>query len=437
MAERKSGPVKPPVIELKAREAEKPAAASTERGKAAEVAEAAPRAAEATIAETVPEAAEEPVRPAPPPPPRPQARLAMPWSAISIATIAGGLVGAGLVYGLGNWLPLPDQRPAIIDPTTRLDAQDSSLSAIETRLAALEEQSKRTQVSLDATITQLDGGFTELRQSIAALPAAAPAVDLTSLETELKSLEDRVTAIGAGASTADATALAGTISTIEAGIADLKTQLGTVDQRVGAAESAVGTLTNEVKATQTAISTQNQTLGGTEIGPAVRLPLVVSGLESAVGNGRPYAAELQSLKALLPDLAVPSVIEASAAAGLPRPDAVAAQFTAVVPAILAGRAAVSTGDMGADALEWMKGLLALRPVGEVPGDTPEAIVSRLEGAVGRHDFKAAAGLLASLPPAMQAGAGTAGADIVKLATAEDFMSALRSRALAPVTEATP
>lgn len=426
MAERKSGPVKPPVIELTAREAEKPAAATTARGKAAAAAEAD------AVADT-----DEPVRPAPPPPPRPQARLAMPWSAISIATLAGGLLGAVLVYGLGNWLPLPDQRPVIADPSTRLDATDSSLGEIEARLVALEEQGKRTQVSLDATITQLDGGLNEVRQSIAALPAATAPVDLAPLQAELKSLEDRVTAIGAGASSADATALAQTISTIEAGIAELRTQLASLDQRVGAADGAITTLEGEVEATQTAISSQTQTLAGTDIGPAVRLPLVVSGLESAIANGRPFAAELAGLKALLPDLAVPGPIEASATEGLPRPDAVVARFTAEVPNVLAGRAAVSTGDMGEDALEWMKGLLALRPVGEVPGDTPEAIVSRLEGAVGRHDFKAAAELLAQLPPAMQAGAGTAGADIAKLAAAEDFMVELRSRALAPTAEATP
>lgn len=439
MAERKSGPVKPPVIELTAREAEKPVAATTARGKAAEAAEEA-----ATTAP--PEAAEEPVRPAPPPPPRPQARLAMPWSAISIAAVAGALLGAAIVYGLGNWLPLPNQRPVIADPAARLDATDSSLNEIETRLAAIEEQSqriaaveeqgKRTQVSLDATIAQLDSGLNEVRQAVAAVPTAA-AVDLTPLETQLKGLEDRVTAIGAGASSADATALAQTISTIEAGIAELRTQLTALDQRVAATDGAITSLKGDVATTQTAISSQTQTLAGTDIGPAVRLPLVVSGLESAIANGRPFAAELAGLKTLLPDLAVPGPIEASATEGLPRPDAVVAQFTAAVPNVLAGRAAVSTGDMGEDALEWMKGLLALRPVGEVPGDTPEAIVSRLEGAVGRHDFKAAAGLLAQLPPAMQAGAGPAGADITKLAAAEDFMTELRSRALAPTAEATP
>ena len=313
----------------------------------------------------------------------------------------------------------------------------AALDEIEARLGAIEEQSKRTQVSLDATIAQLDGGLTEVRQAIAAVPAAAAPVDLAPLETQLKGLEDRVTAIGAGASSADAAALAQTISSIEAGIAELRTQLTALDQRVAATDSAISGLKGDVSATQTAISTQNQTLGGAEIGPAVRLPLMVSGLETAIANGRPFAAELAGLKALLPDLAVPGPVEAAAAEGLPRPDAVVAQFTAAVPNLLAGRAAVSTGDMGEDALEWMKGLLALRPVGEVAGDTPEAIVSRLEAAVGRHDFKAAAELLAQLPPAMQAGAGTAGADITKLAVAEEFATTLRSRALAPTAEATP
>lgn len=210
----------------------------------------------------------------------------------------------------------------IADPAARLDATDTSLGDIETRLAAIEEQSKRTQISLDATIAQLDGGLNEVRQSIAALPAAAAPVDLTPLEAELKRLQDRVTAIGAGASSADATALAQTISTIESGIAELRTQLTALDQRVGATDDAITSLKGEVDATKAAISAQNQTLGGADIGPAVRLPLVVSGLESAIGNGRPFVAELAGLKALLPDLAVPGPVEAAAAEGLPRPDAV-------------------------------------------------------------------------------------------------------------------
>ncbi|MBN9308038.1 hypothetical protein [Devosia sp.] len=424
MAQRKSGPVKPPVIDLKAREA----AASTDEGKAEEVASEGGGAGSAAMP------VEEPQRT---PPPRPQARLAMPWSAISIAAVGGALLGAGLVYALGNWVPLPNNVPVIADPAARLDAQEGAMAGVENRLAAVEDQARRTQVSLDATITQLDAGFSEVRKSIAALPATPPATDLGPIEAELKSLSDRVTAIGAGASSADAAALAQTINTIEAGIAGLKTAGADSQSRLARLDQAVAALQQEVATLKTAISTANQTIGSGQIAPAVKLPLVVSGLESALVNGRPYAAEIASIRTLLPDLAVPDLVAGAAETGLPRPDLVATRLAAAVPEILAGRAATSSGDLGTDALEWMKGLLALRPAGEIAGDTPEALVSQLEAAVGRHDFTGAAKLLAALPQPMQAGAGSAGADIVKLATAEQFLTELRARALAPATGANP
>jgi phage shock protein A len=436
MAERKSGPVKPPVIDLKAREAEKAPTATTPKATAAEATPQADKPELTPQPEAKPApATPEPPRPTPPPPPRPQARLAMPWSAITIAAVGGAVLGSILTYVLATWLPLPDNRPAIADPAARLDQQDASVAGLEARLAGLEEQARRTQVSLDATITQLDAGLTDVRQSIAAIPAAAPPVDLAPLTQQLAALEDRVAAIGAGASSSDATALAETISNIEAELASLREVATGSGARAGEVDAAIASLREEINALRSAAPALPA--GTTDIGPAVRLPLVVSGLESALGNGRPYAAELASLRALLPDLAVPDPVTAAAEAGLPRPDAVAAELEARVPEILAGRAAQSTGDVGADALEWMKGLLALRPVGEAEGETPEATVSKLEAAVARRDFAGAATLLAALPPAMQAGAGDAGADITALAAADQFLADVRARALGTTAEASP
>lgn len=414
MAERKSGPVKPPVLDLKAR----PAAAESKPE-----AEAAPA---------------EPARPTPPPPPppRPPARLAMPWSAISIAAVGGALLGTALTYGLVNFVPLADKRPQLADPAPRLDGLDAGLADLVARLTATEEQQKRTQLSLDATIAQLDAGLVELRQSIAALPGPA-AVDLAPLEQELASLESRITAIGAGASSAEASTLATTIAALETGLADLKARLDGYQQRFAATDGSLARLETALADARAAISAQSSTLGGAEIGPAVRLPLIVSGLESAFTNGRPYATELAGLTTLLPDLAIPEPVSAAAAAGLPRPDALATRFSAAVPDILAGRAATSSGDLGQDALEWMKGLLALRPTGEIEGDGPEAVISRLEPAVGRGDFEQAAGLLALLPAPMQAAAGPIGDDIRALAAAQGFIAGLRTEALSPVAEATP
>lgn len=470
MAERKSGPVKPPVIDLKARDASAAAAKPTAKALAEKPApEASPKAEAAPVVETttetvtVPETEAEPKakatepkvetvepRPEPPrttptpptPPPVRQAKLAMPWSAISIAAIAGALLGTALTYALVNLVPMPSGAPVIEDPAERLADLDGRLAALESRLPALEESSMDTQMSLDATITQLDTGFGDVRKALsgleariaevqASIPAAAEPVDLGPIAAQLDTLESRVTAIAAGASSADAAALAESLTAIEASIAALTTRLDASDARL----TEVDGLRAELETAKSAIAAQTQTLGGADIGPAVKLPLILSGLETAFATGRPYGAELQSLKTLLPDLAVPAPVEATAASGLLRADTLAGDFRAIVPAILAGRTAESTGDWGQDAIEWAKALLAFRPAGELDGDAPEAIVSRLEAAVDRHDFVAAASLLDQLPEPMRAAAGETGTAIRAHASAAGFVASLRAQALGSVPEA--
>ncbi|RYE72373.1 MAG: hypothetical protein EOP19_30625 [Hyphomicrobiales bacterium] len=332
----------------------------------------------------------------------------------------------------------------IADPAERLGDLDGRLAALETRVPTLEESAMDTQVSLDATIAQLDSGIGEAKSGIAALegrlddvrasiPAAAATVDLAPITTQLDTLESRVTAIAAGASSADAAALADGLNAIETSIAGLEARLDEADTRL----REIDAIRTELNTAKAAIAAQTQTLGGAAIGPAVKLPLVVSGLETAFAAGRPYTAELESLRALLLDLVVPEPVAEAAATGLERPDALGSAFRAAVPDILAGRIAQSTGDWGQDAIEWAKAMLALRPSGEMPGDSPEAIVSRLEAAMARRDFVAAADLLDQLPEPMQAAAGDVGTAIRAHAAAGDFIAALRAQALAPAVEATP
>ena len=450
MAERKSGPVKPPVIDLTAKPARpRPAATSVvtpdpvSAGEAAVVAEAVAAPAAEAAAEAKPveppavasDPAAETVNEAPrPPPPRPLARLAMPWSAITIAAVGGAVLGTILTYVAVNFIALPDSRPVIADPSARLEAQDKAIADLTARLVAAEATGKAAEESAAQAAAKASADLDALKQQVAAIPAPA-AVDLAPLTEQVASLEDRIAAIGAGASGADATALAETISGLEGGIGEVRATLEALTQRTSAAEASVAALRGEIDATKSAVAAQTSMLGSSDIGPAVRLPLMVSGVESAFANGRPFSAELSGLTTLLPDLAVPDTIRAAAASGLPRPDAVATAFTEAVPVILAGRTAQSSGDITQDALEWAKGLLALRPVDETEGATPEAIVSRLEAAVGRRDFAGATALLDQLPEAMQAAAGSVGTDIRTLAAADGFIAILRARALEATAEA--
>lgn len=458
MAERKSGPVKPPVIDLTAKPATRSSSAAPQPEPASvDASAAAPEAPAEAVAAPAAEAAAAPApeatqespavatdpgadtvsdTPRPPPPPRPPARLAMPWSAISIAAVAGAVLGTVLTYLAVNFLPLPDQRPVIADPAPRLEAQEAAIADLTERLAAAEQATKAAEASADQATTGLAADLEALRQQVAAIPAPVK-VDLAPLEQQVAGLEDRIAAIGAGASGADATALAQTISNLESGLGEVRATLEALTQRTATAEQSVATLRGDVAATKSAVAAQTSMIGSSEVGPAVRLPLLVSGLESAFANGRPFSAELAGLTTLLPDLAVPDAIRAAAPAGLPRPDAVAAEFTTAVPTVLAGRTAQSSGDLTQDALDWAKGLLALRPIEETDGTSPEAIVSRLEGAVGRRDFVGAAALLDQLPAPMQAAAGNTATDIRTLAAADAFIATLRARALQPPAPEAP
>ncbi|HEY0920928.1 hypothetical protein, partial [Devosia sp.] len=368
-------------------------------------------------------------------------RLAMPWSAILTAAAAGALLGAGLTYLLATWIPLPADAPAYPDPTPALADQAARLDGLEQRLAANESAAASSRVDIDAAVGQLTADVAEVRATLAELADAMPApptVDLPGMEERLRTLESRVDAIGAGASPAEAGALADTLVALEQGLADLAGKLAGHDQQLTATEAALARLAGDLEAAQAAIASRNLALDGAALAPAIKLPLVVSGLEAAVAAGRPYAAELAGLKSILPDLAVPDAVAAAAATGLPRPDELARRFAAAVPDILAGRTRTPSGDWAREVLEWARGLLALRPAGEIAGDTPEAVLSRLEAAVERRDFSAAAQLMQQLPEPMRLAAGSLAGEIAALAAAEAFVATLRAQALAPAAaEASP
>lgn len=464
MAERKSGPVKPPVLDLKARQTRPKtadgtpesgaAASSTEEAASSEAARKPAAAGEPVAAASGPVASarppeagaaeasggkaapkpDAPKSPPPGPPPRPQARLAMPWSAISIAAVGGALLALILVYLLAAWLPLPNSAAPIADPAAQLAALEENDAALQQRLGALEEQTVDTQLSLDATIEQLDSGLAGLRRSLEELRAAMPEpveVELSGITAQLQTLESRLDATAAGASSSDAAALADSLAGIEEALAGLGGRMEAVEEQLAATEAEIAAIDSRLTDLGSSLTAQTSGLGGGDVTPAARLPLIVSGLDTAFDTGRPYAVELQSLTALLPDLPVPPAIAAASESGLPRPDLLVRRFHERLPDILAGRTATATGDWTEGALEWAKALLALRPAEEMEGDSPEAVISRLEAAMERGDFVAAAGLMAELPAPMRDAAGPLADDILLHAEADTFITGLRAQALAP------
>ncbi|GLQ11485.1 hypothetical protein GCM10007913_34170 [Devosia yakushimensis] len=385
----KSAAVKPPVLDLTAREAgagakkpepaDKPASDSPrEAPKSAQAAGAVPQQAGA-------------------------------GSAI-IPAIAGGVLGLAAAYGLA-WAGLWPSTPAPA-PTP-----DPRLSQFASAIPELETVTGTTQSEL-ATLTRRVAGLESNRP---ATPAGEP-IDLAPIETELAALSQRLDTL---ASTPQASGDAVGVESLRTELAGLVTRLDELGARLGSAEANLRNLDGTVSQTSAALASQP-----TDIGAVLQLPLILSGFETAFATGRPYETELAALRAAVPNAAIPTAIANAATSGLPRPDIIAQRFADVLPAILAGRPADPGAGWQDGAVDWFRSAIALRPTGEIEGNTPDAIASRLEGAIARRDFAAAKTLFESLPAPMLSAAGDVPALVATQAEAAGFLEQLRAQALA-------
>jgi hypothetical protein len=304
---------------------------------------------------------------------------------------------------------------AFSDLTKRVDALESELG---TRLAA-------TSKSLD-----------DMQKGLSALQQAKPAsVDLAPLEDEIKTLSSRLDAVAAGASSADAGAISANLATVEKTVGDLTDRIAALEGRTSSTEASLKGLAADLATEKSAIDRAAKAPSARAIAAAMQLPLLISALEADFGAGRPYAADLASLTAALPETRVPAALGAAATTGLPAPDELMQQLRTAVPDMLAARPDGTDTSWQGGLADWFRNVLALRRQGETSGDGPDAVLSRLEGAIGRHDFAGAVTLLDSLPPAMRQAAGKLDGNLHALADAEMFLATLRRTALAPAAGA--
>lgn len=424
MAERKSGPVKPPVIDLTAR----PAKSSVpEEAKLAEAqATTTPPKPEAIEAKPRPEAAKakpsdsKPVdsKLTPKPSTAAPAKPANPWLYAGLGAIGGAILGTGLTYGLATAGLLPSAAPVFANPAPQLTDQANRIAALENKLADSTGQVMGLAKTVDAQ-----------KADIATLQSAKPpTVDLAPIDARLKTLSDRVEAIAAGASSADAGALAANLATLQKSLGDLGSKVTTLADAQSATDGKVGALNGEIAAAKAALAQQAAAAQASATNAAAQLPIALTGLENAFAVGRPYAAELASLRTLQPNVAIPPSVAAHAETGLARPDDLTASFTTALPDILAAEPARPDAGWQDAAMNWAKTVLALRPAGAVSGNDPEAVTSRLEAAIGRHDYAAAASLFTALPEPMRLAAKDLPQQVATQAEAQSFLAGLRSSA---------
>lgn len=433
MVERKSGPVKPPILDMAARKAaasetsEKPTAQTSKKASATS---APPNTEKQRPDNTAskkdtnqPKATTERRTPA--------------WPLLA-ATLLGSIGGAALAFGIaasGYW---PTSAPDMAINPNRINTLETQLeeitntnaqtsSAIETltqQIAATEARTPEESANPQA-IEDLRSQITTLGTELSAIEP----IDTTQITSQIDAIETQLSALAAGASSDDAEAFATNLSETRDNLTDLTTRLSDLETTMAAQTEATNTLATQL---QDFVDTN-----AAQPAPAsnlnAQLPLALSGLEAAIVTGRPYAAELNALQTALPEISAPQSIIDAATTGLPTAQDISGALNEAIPAMLLARPATSDANWQDNLRDRFTALLALRPTGDVTGNTPEAIISRLENAINQRDFISADSAFQTLPGDMQAAAGTLANDLTLLAEAEKFAQAARAAALKPQT----
>jgi hypothetical protein len=297
---------------------------------------------------------------------------------------------------------------------------DEGLVAVDTRLARVENQlrdfaAKPPLVAGDSKAVDDLAGRVARLETVAATPrspVADPALAnrIATLEGDLKALGERV---GVLARRNDEVAsIAGEARTraeaAAAAVAELKKMPAAAPAAPAVEHAEIEALTNRIAALERAAKAMEAQLGarashesGTD--RSLRLVVLASTLNAVVERGAPFATELGAAKAAAPDPKMLAALEPFAASGVPGPAVLALELTALMPALAK---TVGTAPRESGILDRLKAnaerIVRVRPIDEVTGDDPVAVVRRIEIRAEQGNLNGAMAEIAKLPEAVRA-----------------------------------
>ncbi|MBV2184699.1 MAG: hypothetical protein KUL88_09200 [Rhizobium sp.] len=249
-------------------------------------------------------------------------------------------------------------------------------------------------------------------------PAAAP-VDTSGLSAEIEALKARIADVSSAPAPADprleerVAALEGAVSSQAAAAPDTAA-LDELRQRLAQADEAIAALKGEIASNAGA-------LGETETRLTERLAqaekkleeprtdvemaraIALTALKSATERGGPFMAELDALAGISPDDPAVEGLRPHAATGVSSRAELVRKFGDVADTILAAIHQPDPNEgIGQRLLSSALSVVKVRPVGNVEGATPEAILARMEDKLQNGDLKGAALEWESLPEAGKA-----------------------------------
>ncbi len=300
------------------------------------------------------------------------------------AGLAGGLIGAAVV-GFGILYVAPQS--ASVD--------DSEVAALNTRVSELGDL---FQTRTDGLFTRLSS-VEELTQQHSTQIGSAPIAErLQALESlaaqtqdDAARFEDRLAAVDPERMTAELALLADTLRTVSDDVralkeaqlpADIPERVGQIAQGVNAAAEQINALTLQVAALEEAVSRPDPTA-------EAALGIALANLARAIDAGTAFDAELSAIAALAPeDPAIAALVEV-APDGVRSFASLTQEFSDLVDPLLTAERRAGRETFFQRIVGSALSIVTVRRVGDVEGDTVEAIVARVETRLAQEDLAGA------------------------------------------------
>jgi len=301
----------------------------------------------------------------------------------SIAVI--GAIGAGAA-----WIHLT---------ASRLESQQLDAAARETaRLDDISARFAKLETASGAAAAARPAPDTALTNRIAALESSVPPLAERVADLERRARDNTAAARGANER---ADAVSSLLDELKKSGADRnalaqheQSQLAGFADRLKALEVLEAALKSKQEELDHAVSASPVEMPDRP----VRVAVIAAALRNAAERDFPFTAELAAARALGLDEKALAALEPFAATGVPTPNALFRELSALVPDLL--RVSAPAGHDGSylDRLQASATkMMNIRPVGDVPGDDPATVISRIDLKMVRQDIAGVVAELDKLP----------------------------------------
>ncbi len=222
---------------------------------------------------------------------------------------------------------------------------------------------------------KLQDEIATLKQDIAALKSGDQSGAVTTLQSDLSALKNRVESLS-GSGGDSLSALQSQVQELQKTVQADASQLQSLSQENDSLKSAIS---SDQQALQQKLAALEQKVNTPGKDLAVARAIAAAGLKSAIDRGDDFASELSTYAEVAPQGTDLSALQSLAQEGVPTREALSEQFSALADDIIAAadQPPPDTGIFNR-LVDSAKGLVNVRPVGDVEGDSVPAIVARIE-----------------------------------------------------------